>query len=359
MAAEEWIQAAQKVIGDSREDDFRTPPTKHPDVLPSEAAALAHILRKSEIAVVARRYEAKDREAVEAQNSFKSSANKANGAVFATACSGAMIVLVGPWVPDSWGKGVLILLGCAGIFAGALASMWLFKVHEGKLLEESMGVRAATEALRVKYFELVTSAQDPATSTAGAGIPLSILQTEYFRRYQLDLQRDFFKRRRKQHKDAANKLLGLSAFAVAAGSLATGLSGFLAGALSPQWVSIAGLGAIASATSAFASTREALNQHRRNQERYARTTDALEELTTMLDGVRESAAAGNGEPLKHFVAAVHEQLSLEHKEWLGAAESTQLSITKLEQALAEAKDKATQSDSSKTTPPPDQQKAHG
>src|SRR5262249_21274943 len=136
MAAEEWIDAAQKAIGDSKDDDFRTPPTKHADLLPSEAATLAHILRKSEIAVVARRYEAKDGEAVEAQNSFKGSANKANGAVFATAFSGAMIVLVGPWVPDSWGKAVLILLGCAGIFAGALASMWLFKVHEGKLLEE-------------------------------------------------------------------------------------------------------------------------------------------------------------------------------------------------------------------------------
>ena len=168
------------------------------------------------------------------------------------------------------------------------------------------------------------------------------------------MQRNFFRRRGKDHKLAANKILRLSALAVLGGSLATGLSGFL-GAVDPRWVSLAGVGVIASAVSAFASAREALNQHRGNQERYARTMDALEELTGMLDSVRDAAAAGERGPLQQLVTAVHEQLTLEHKQWLGTAESTQASIAKLEEALAAAKAKLSKPESPK---PPAQEEAH-
>ena len=47
------------------------------------------------------------------------------------------------------------------------------------------------------------------------------------------------------------------------------------------------------------------------------------------------------ESLKQFVAAIHEQLSIEHKQWLDASVNTAASLAKLDQALAEAKSKST------------------
>ena len=47
------------------------------------------------------------------------------------------------------------------------------------------------------------------------------------------------------------------------------------------------------------------------------------------------------ESLKQFVAAIHEQLSIEHKQWLDASVNTAASLAKLDEALAEAKSKST------------------
>src|SRR5262249_35210512 len=155
----------------------------------------------------------------------------------------------------------------------------------------------------------------------------------------LEIERNYYRNRGRDHGAAASKMLTLSSVSVALGSLATGLGGFLGAAVSPRWVSIAGIGTIASALSTFASAREAVGQDRRNEERYGRTLEALDSLAGRLDQVRDSAAEGAREPLQQFVAAVHEQLSLEHRQWLGTAESTQGSLAKLEEALTKARSK--------------------
>ncbi len=136
-------------------------------------------------------------------------------------------------------------------------------------------------------------------------------------------------------------MLNVSTAAVGLACLATGLGGLLGGALNARLVSLAGLGAIASALSASASTKEALGQDRRNQERFAKALDALEELTGKLDEIRTAAANNEREPLRQFVAAVHEQMSLEHRQWLGAAESTKDSIAKLDESLAATRSRLT------------------
>jgi hypothetical protein len=42
-----------------------------------------------------------------------------------------------------------------------------------------------------------------------------------------------------------------------------------------------------------------------------------------------------------LVAAVHEQVSLEHRQWLEAAEGTSASLTRLEETLAKVEAKRT------------------
>ena len=50
--------------------------------------------------------------------------------------------------------------------------------------------------------------------------------------------------------------------------------------------------------------------------------------------MRAAVASGSREALSLFVAAVHEQLSVENRQWLDAAESTQSALVKLAEALA-------------------------
>lgn len=336
MERDELIQAAAQAIGQAAPDDYQVAPATHADLLAASAPALGRVLRRSEIIAVARQFENADQEAGEAKRVFRSAANRANCAVLATACLSALIVIAGP-LATNWGKGLLIALGVIGILAGALGSMWLFKVKEGRLLENWMTARAAGETLRLRYFELITNAQD-APGSASA-MPLALLQTEYFRRYQLDVQRNFYRTRRADHRRAAAKWLNMGAYAVALGSVAGGLAGLLGGAVDTRWVAIAGLGVVATALSSFAAASEALGQDRRNQESYGHALDAIEGLTGKLDEVRAAAAGNQPEPLHQFVAAVHEQLALEHRQWLGAAENTQASLAKIEEALTSARSK--------------------
>ncbi len=214
--------------------------------------------------------------------------------------------------------------------------MWLFKVGAGNLLENWMTARAEAETRRLEYFHLVTTSKDDGSDNSH---PLPLLQLEYFRRYQLDVQRAYYRRRGAYHKQAADKMLTLSALAVGLASLATGMGGLLGAAWGPQWVAVAGLGVIATALSAFASAKEAASQDRRNMERYGRTVKALDSLSGKLDDVRKTAAVGEIDPMEQFVAAVQEQLSLEHRQWLETSESTKASLAGLEDALARSKAK--------------------
>jgi hypothetical protein len=102
---------------------------------------------------------------------------------------------------------------------------------------------------------------------------------------------------------------------------------------------LAGLGVVGTALAAFASTREAMNQDRRNAERYARTLDALEKLKGKLGDVREAAATGPGTLVDEFAAAVHEQLSLEHRQWRETGESSDSAAARLEKALADTRNR--------------------
>lgn len=338
----ELIEKAGAAIGDGDQDDYVIAPTRHADALQESAPALARILRRSELTTISRAYEEKDEEAIQAQRVFKQTAGRANWAVFATTCVGALLLMSTP-VAGSAGNTVQIILGACGIVSGALGSMWLFKIREGHLLERWMTARAGAETRRIRYFDLATTmpAHGPDVSdTAGSAhgdIPLPLLQLEYFRRYQLQVQRAYYRRRSEHHRRASDKMLGVSAVAIATASVATGLGGLLGGALDSRWIAIAGFAVIATGLAGFAAAKEAVNQDRRNMERFRRTLETLDGLAAKLDAVRKAAASGDREPVIQFVAAVHEQLSLEHRQWLEASENTTTTLAKLEASLAELK----------------------
>lgn len=338
MTSDEMIRAAQEALGEDRADDYRIQPTQHAQGLATKAPALAAVLGRSELKVLAEQYEKKDRQANEHQALFKSTASRANWAVFLTACFSTLLLIVaplklGPGVPTNV---VLALLGVCGVIAGALGAMWVYRTREGKLLDNWMGSRAAAEALRAQYFQTATSLELADTNSP---IAPALLQFEYFRRYDLDVEVAFYEKRGADHQREAEQMLRISAFSVALASISAGLAAVL-GSLNTAWVSIAALGTVATALSSFAATRESVGQSRRNAERYANTSDALAMLKGKLDAVRTAAAAGEREPVKQFVAAAHEQISAEHKQWLAAEQAIQPAIDKLDDTLSKLKPKS-------------------
>ena len=339
MSTDELIESAKAVIGEGQTDDYTLAPTKHADSLEAQAPALCKILRGSQSTTAAHEYERKDSDAIKAQLLFKRVAGKANWAVLITACLSAAMLVAASLAGKA--HGLFITLGCCGIVSGSLGSMWLFEIRQGNFFQVWMNRRARAEAERVKYFELVT--EDTVNSEA-LEVPVLLLQLEYFRRYQLEVQRGYYSKRSGEHKRAADRMLTLSAHAAGLGALATGFAGILGGVLGPGWACLAGFATVASALSAFASINESLSQHRRNEELYDKTNDALAELEGKLDEVRTAAAKDDRESVKQFVTAVHEQLSLEHKQWLDAAENMAVSLANLDKALAEAKSKPANSE---------------
>jgi hypothetical protein len=336
MTRDELINKAYEVIGKGQPDDYILDPKGHAKWLAGNAPVLAAILERPQLTVSIEQYEQNDADAKAAQALFKATAQRADLAVFVAVCLSAALLVAQTLAPPNIAKPLMIgMSGCA-VICGALASMWLFKVREGAMLENWMTARAAAEARRLSYFGSVTSAQ----STSDSAIPLPLLQVEYFRRYQLELQRAFFRKRSRDFQQAASRILGLSAFAVLLGSLASGLGGGLGGVLGGPWVSIAALGTVAAGLSSFAASREGLGQNRRNAERYKKTLAALDDLTSKLDDVRNAAATGAHEPVQAFVAAIHEQLLLEHQQWLGTAENVKTSLGVLEEALKNAQPKS-------------------
>jgi hypothetical protein len=326
------IDRAVEVIGAGRDDDYILAPDKQAAAFKDKAPALGRLLHTARIETYTQQYGRHDRAAGDAQTRFKTAIWRANGAVFATGVLGALImvttILGGPYWPDLM-KPSLLVLGLIALITGAAASMWLFKVREGKLLDEWMGERAHAETARLAYFATLAQLQDSGPSE----LPLALLKLEYFRRYQLDMQITYYDQRRKDHRRSADRTLALGGFAAAIAAVASGSAGVLASS-SPSWSALAALGVVGTALAAYAATREAVNGDRRNAERYGRTLASLEILRAKLDEVRAGVLAGSQAVLDEYVAAVHEQLSLEHREWLSGAESTRSAIGKLDETLA-------------------------
>lgn len=326
----ERIDQARDTIGKSSADDWSIRPTTFADRFAESAPRLEAVLRQSAVTTTAESFEQHNQEAKENQRRFKQTARRAAVAVMATTIAGALIMIAGV-IGDEFRAGWLIAFGVLGIVAGSLGTMWMFILRQGKLLDAWMRTRAQAETDRLEYFARATT---PTPGETG----LALLRLEFFRRYQLEVQRTYYRGRGAQHRAGASRTLGLGAIAVFLAAVATGLGGIL-GAHILELSALAALGIVGSALGSMASSSEAANQDRRNAERYDRTRFALDELKKKLDDVRTAVATGDLEVLPQFVKAVHEELSLEHRQWLKQSELQRAGLAELERHLEEARGK--------------------
>lgn len=327
--AQQRIRRAIDVIGSERPDDYIIAPSEHAERYRETAPDLADVLRRSEIQVSAERFEELDARALEAQTRFTSLSNRARSAVFWAGISAAVLLATGAFSPlltELVTRAFLLVSMAAGALASALAAAWIRAIRTGALLERWMTRRAEAETERLRFFELVTRAE---------GVSEPLLQLEYFRRYQLDVQRTYYRKRGADHRAEGDRKLSRSGTAMALGGGASALAGVLAASLEPYWAGLAAFGLAGQAVAARLENEEATSQSRRNAERYERTSLALDRLFGELDRMRHAMAAGNREVLSAYVESVHQQLSLEHRQWLDEISAAGEAAARLEKLLEE------------------------
>jgi hypothetical protein len=226
---------------------------------------------------------------------------------------------------------VVVLLGLCSFGGGAVAAMTLYRIKNEGLLRGWMTARAAAESERLGYFNRLTRlvAKDYAQNS-----PLMLLSLEFFRRYQVAVQQIYYRDRSASHEGSRRQTVILGAIAVAILSFGSGSFGILA-SFQPKFLPLAALGTIGAALTMVASRREELNQDERNAERYQRTYGALSHIREKHTDIQIAVARGKSEILLKYVAAVHEQLSLEHRQWQEDAETMDSAIRELSTSLEE------------------------
>ena len=339
MTADAAILKAQEALGTEREEDYQIWPTQHAKELEARAPALAQILRSSKVQATADAFERDDQQAVAAQRTFTRTFIRANWMTWLTGACAALILATAALqqiIPGEAEKFVFLALGLASLVLGIVAAMDLTRIKDEQLLEAWMSRRAEAETHRLAYFEEVMKAPG---AEAPAAVPLRLLKLEYFRRFQLDVQRLYYGKRSEDHKQDAQRSLAKSRWAVAGATALTGLAAVLAWG-NTEAAALAAVGGILTGLSAFHTIREAVYQYRRNAERYERTARALNGEARRLDEVRKAVFEEGEIQLLAYVADVHEYLSVEHREWREDQQDRLLGVAEVVKLLQEHKEAA-------------------
>ncbi len=332
-------QSEDAIGADDAASDWKLVPEAHAARLPPQAAPLRRILEQPTIRVIISEFEVADKQAVEAQRHYKRVARlRLYTGVAATIIGATFVLPIEMWVGKLVDVAAAIQYVCFS--ASVLAFLHLVRSRPFDLW---MKARARAEIARISLFDQVMNGDDP--SSHPDELPLLPLKLEYFRRYQLDVQRRYYAGRGLQHAQAAGQTrrwqiesLCLSGVGVAVAILALLRIAVEHGGLLPQWVehvyatvptlpgwtnkAVLATGIIASAFFGASVSRSLMDLDERNASRYLTTAANLNHIyETDLEGARASAATGATDEVMAFVEGVQRMVSAEHQEWILLSET--------------------------------------
>ena len=342
------IAETRKIIGKNEEEDYILKPKMYAELFSERAPALSNLLKSSELEGIAEKYSQYDQKAIAAQSKYKAWMQRARLWVLLTACCSAALLAVATWFvqPDEadLAKMLFIAISIAAFVSSFIATTYIKLVENLSLLKKWMGSRANAEMQRLSYFEHFVKRRFQADDGVDP-IFIRLLQLEFFRRFQLDMQLNYYTRRSGDHGVAAEKSAAISTWSMGIAGLAAAIAGFLGASIDPRWAAVAAVGFVFQAYASNSLGAEAVNQDRRNEERYGRTMKCLQNLKADMDGVRQQVGGGNAKILATYVDAVHEQLSLEHRQWIEDIEMTSQVIGELRAQLKKVQPEATDRES--------------
>ena len=330
------IEDARQIVGNNEKDDYILQPQKFADLFTDKAPALSRVLKSSELEGIAQKYSQYDEKAITAQKKYKAWMQKARLWVLLTACCSAALLAVATWFvkPDEadLARTLFVAISIAAFVASFIATSYIKLVENLSLLKKWMGSRAHAEMQRLSYFERFVTRRFQERDGVDP-IFMGLLQLEFFRRFQLDMQLNYYTQRSGEHAAAAEKSAAISTWSMGIAGLAAAIAGFLGASIDPRWAAVAAVGFVFQAYASNALSAEAVNQDRRNEERYGRTMKSLQDLRADMDRVRQQVADGNPKILAAYVEAVHEQLSLEHRQWIEDVEMAGKALGELKAQL--------------------------
>jgi hypothetical protein len=325
------IKQAEVAIGEHSSDDWQIQPRGFPRQLETDAPALADFLSDSLYVEKAKQFEHADQLAVDYQSQYKKRAQNMSIGIFIAALATALLSIIATdpltamatMRPDFFPKldkdGIQLVNKIISLISGLVifvASGWYIfnsqMISQLKLYEQWMENRAKAETARLLYFK---EAAQNLIHEQTENKQLLHEFCSFFRRYQLQVQQTYYQGRSQQHARSLSRTVTISAIAAVIVTAFSGTSGFLGG-IDQKFLGFAALGTIGIALTALASRRESINQDERNSMRYRITANVLAKVAEIYSTVQK-ALANDQDPiiLLHFVDAVHEQLSLEHRQW--------------------------------------------
>jgi hypothetical protein len=342
-------QARAAVGADNPDSDWKLSPHAHAAALPPAAAALRRVLEHSELRTIIKEFEIADADAVTAQHRYKRIALlRLYTGVIATIIGATFLIPFATSIIAA-ARDVPAALQYGCLFVTFFAGLWLARAAP---FDDWMKARARAEIARISLFDKMMDSED--ASPQPGELPLLPLKLEYFRRYQLDVQRRYYAGRGKQHAHAAGwtrrwqvfstALSGLAAIVAVAAGLRVVID---LGLPLPHWVialndviepqlpawtskAILALGIIASTLFGASVTRSLMDLDERNASRYLTTAANLDYLAKeKLARIREQAAAGSPEPVRAFFDQIQQMISSEHQEWMLLREAGSMPIRRV------------------------------
>lgn len=331
-------QKAIAAIGEDAPTDWQLNVEVHSESLGQNARLLKQILNAPPFAEIISTFRSADDAAKSAQKFYKRLARLSAWTGFGAALFGSLVLMAAN----------ALAVGSLLTAAAALQAVLLIVSLGSSLLigslqpfEAWMLKRAEAENARASLFDQVMAARGPTDSEDRILLPL---QLEYFRRYQLDVQRLYYQQRGAQHAEAARKawwwrlvaflLVLLAAFPVLwsiQGSLTVPapLQDFINGMphrTETMQRAFLGIGIIAASLQGLLAAFAVMSLDERNAARYRSTAENLDALAARpLDEARAAAAVTSEESgatqvareqVLAFIALAQEQISAEHREWI-------------------------------------------
>lgn len=355
--------AAEEAVGEEAKSDWLLEPLAHAERLGPEAARLKAVLTQPGIEAHMQAYERFDAEAIRMQNRYRFW-RRALRALIALAALTGLAALGLFWYVGRVDDWVLLCLLPHGLLVGGIGLLaLLFRLRDWR--GGWKAARGEAEMRRIAIFAEACKPNPPgaeAAVEAPAGVTLLDLlplQLAYFRRYQLDVQLNYFKGRGAQLRrvKATPRWLSVPAMLAAAACFALALLLLLSllaeqGVALPVW--LLGLLRPEAARAApwllpllLLSSYYALrvdvdpSEDAQNGERYDALYGNLKYLKDHGYAAAQRAAERNDPaPVGNFVNLVHDRLRAENERWLSLTDldaDAQAAVTGLSDLLAAEK----------------------
>ena len=300
---------------------------------------LLRVLETKRVAKVANDYEREDRKAGIAQKWYL---RLSRISIWFSALGVSLAGFLAVFLPREWI--VMPLMGFAEfwviilvLFLVAIATSASVWIRSRKLYRAWVEARGNAENLRKELFEVTTRTE---AAEINGEIPALLLKLEYFRRYQLDVQKDYFKSKSQSFSALARRsglwdairtivyfvlpaiLIAIALAPIAeqqpvwhAFESASGWAQLLGEADWAKWLLLVII-VIAALHSGFLA-ESLLIDNQRNAIRYANMKKNLLRLEESgLERAREAARQGDLNKVLMFIRAIHNLMSAEFQEWV-------------------------------------------